>query len=76
MEEALLRRKIEMKNLAVYCNWGVQNFVSRIPIWREEEIYRQMTELILKKGEEENRGRNNYFLVMNVLGIIDEQHVG
>ena len=34
-----------------------------------------MTELILTKEDEENRGRNNYFLVMNVLGIIDEQHV-
>jgi hypothetical protein len=69
MSQALFRKKIEMKNYAVYCNWGNQNFISVLPPSQEKKMDEQMMKSILTKDK--SNTSLNYILVMNVLGVID-----
>lgn len=74
MSEALLRKKVEMKNLAIYCNYGKQDFLSALDQSQEGRVSELMMSLILRSGKVEPSNRNNYVLIMNVSGMVNETH--
>jgi hypothetical protein len=61
-----------MKNLAVYCNHGPQEFISSFPPRTEKKMDELLTKQILTTKQPGTNSVNNYILVMNVLGTVDE----
>lgn len=70
--ETFLRKKIEMKNLSVYCNYGESDFITDLESKKNEKtVEEKLLKLIYTRETfNSNKNKNNYILIMNVFGFI------
>lgn len=69
MSETNIRKKVEMRNLAIYCNYGKQELLTQKD--SDKNVEQKLLDLIFLSDKLSATNKNNYILVMNVLGVVD-----
>lgn len=74
--ETLLRKKLEMRNLSIYCNYRETEFLGDKTAFKSEKLVEERLKGLVYRREGFNSAlnRSNYILIMNVVGALEEDH--